>query len=273
MAIKRIVNTEFWTDNKVVDMFTPEDKLFMLYLLTNPHASLLGIYSLSPRVVAFEIGYSVEAVKVLLDRFENKYGIILYSEATQEVAVLNWLKHSIIKGGKPVMDALVTDAKRVKAKYLLAKVVNGLKDEEMLIPTVREFINAQLDECSYIDNMDMVMDMELRERNVPRNVNVTCPNRKSKTSRHKYGSYQNVLLSEEELKKLKTEFPSDWEEWIERVSEYVASKGKGYKDYLATIRSWARREKKGGVVSGTHQRTTSALGKSKGTFDDLRNLI
>ena len=68
-------------------------------------------------------------------------------------------------------------------------------------------------------------------------------NKKEKPRKHKYGQYQNVLLSDDELEKLKTEFPSDWQERIERVSEYCASKGKTYKDYLATIRSWARKDR------------------------------
>jgi hypothetical protein len=41
--IKRIVSTGFWTDDKVLDM-TPDEKLFMLYLITNPHSTQLGIY-------------------------------------------------------------------------------------------------------------------------------------------------------------------------------------------------------------------------------------
>lgn len=65
----------------------------------------------------------------------------------------------------------------------------------------------------------------------------------TKAVRHKYGAYKNVLLSDEDLEKLKAEFPTDWEDRIERVSEYVASKGKPYKDYLATIRRWARADK------------------------------
>lgn len=60
--------------------------------------------------------------------------------------------------------------------------------------------------------------------------------------KHKYGQYNNVLLSDEELNKLKDEF-TDWEERIERVSEYCASKGKSYRNYLATIRSWSKKEK------------------------------
>ena len=64
----------------------------------------------------------------------------------------------------------------------------------------------------------------------------------SKPVRHKYGSYKNVLLSDEEMEKLQAEFPTDWEERIERLSEYIASKGAKYKDFLATIRNWARKE-------------------------------
>lgn len=62
-----------------------------------------------------------------------------------------------------------------------------------------------------------------------------------KPPRHKYGKYANVLLSDEDLDKLKAEFP-DWETRIDRLSEYIASKGAKYKDHLATIRSWARKD-------------------------------
>lgn len=63
-----------------------------------------------------------------------------------------------------------------------------------------------------------------------------------KETRHKYGEYSNVLLSDTDLAKLKAEFPNDWEERIERLSAYMASTGKGYKSHLATIRNWARRD-------------------------------
>ena len=61
--------------------------------------------------------------------------------------------------------------------------------------------------------------------------------------KHKHGQYKNVLLSDEELEKLKQEYPTDYQERIERVSEYCASTGKTYKNYLATIRNWARKDK------------------------------
>lgn len=64
-----------------------------------------------------------------------------------------------------------------------------------------------------------------------------------KPVRQKYGKYNNVLLSDEDMEKLKNEFPSDYEERIERLSEYIASSGKSYKSHLATIRMWARKDK------------------------------
>ena len=64
-----------------------------------------------------------------------------------------------------------------------------------------------------------------------------------KPPRHKYGQYQNVLLTDEDLAKLQAEFPDDWQKRIERLSEYIASTGKSYKNHLATIRNWARMQK------------------------------
>ena len=67
-------------------------------------------------------------------------------------------------------------------------------------------------------------------------------------TRHKYGSYKNVLFTDEEYAKLQAEYPTDYSERIERLSEYIASTGKSYKSHLATIRSWARKD---GVSGGT----------------------
>ena len=68
--------------------------------------------------------------------------------------------------------------------------------------------------------------------------------KKKKPVRHKYGEYNNVLLSDEDHEKLVNEFPIDYQERIERLSEYMASTGKSYKNHLATIRNWARKDKK-----------------------------
>lgn len=81
-----------------------------------------------------------------------------------------------------------------------------------------------------------------------------------KEPRHKYGEYKNVLLTDSDFQKLKDEFPTDWEERIEKLSNYMESKGKAYKNHLATIRMWAKRdaEKENNNVS---RETTSGFNR------------
>ena len=54
-----------------------------------------------------------------------------------------------------------------------------------------------------------------------------------------YGRYNNVFLSDTELSELQEELPGKWEFYIDRLSGYIASTGKKYRNHAATIRRWA----------------------------------
>lgn len=96
----------------------------------------------------------------------------------------------------------------------------------------------------------------------------------SKSVKHKYGMYKNVLLSDEDMLKLKEEFPTDWESRIERLSEYIATKGDKYKNHLAVIRSWARRDRAEAVTTPAYSSfnaedaMTAAMQRSYGEDPD-----
>lgn len=149
MAKFRTVNPKFWSDKKVSETFTPEDKLFMLYLLTNEHSTQLGIYSISVKLMAFELGYSKETICYLLERFENNYNIVRYSNETNEIAIKNFLKHSIYNGGKPVEDLLKKEVRDVKnielLKYIYETNINN-KNNNITLKHILEYI------YNYINN-------------------------------------------------------------------------------------------------------------------------
>lgn len=94
------------------------------------------------------------------------------------------------------------------------------------------------------------------------NIKDIVPQKKKSSSvppvRHKYGEYNNVLLSDIEMEKLQKEFPDDWKSKIEDVSEYVAANGKKYTNFLAVIRRWAKNNK-----MQNNQQGNSRYGKSK----------
>ena len=54
-----------------------------------------------------------------------------------------------------------------------------------------------------------------------------------------YGRYENVILTDKEFSELKAELPDKWEYYIDRLSGYIASTGRKYKNHAATIRRWA----------------------------------
>ena len=92
MAIYRNIQMSFWTDSKVVDEFTPEDRYFYLYLMTNLHTNLAGCYEISLKQASDETGYTKDVVLNLLERFEQVHNVIRYSKETKEVLLLNWSK-------------------------------------------------------------------------------------------------------------------------------------------------------------------------------------
>ncbi|MCD8150421.1 MAG: helix-turn-helix domain-containing protein [Clostridiales bacterium] len=86
--------------------------------------------------------------------------------------------------------------------------------------------------------------------------------RREKEPRHKYGEYSNVLLTDSEYQSLRQEFPRDYRQRIERLSEYMASTGKSYKNHLATIRSWARKDRKESPQKYSHDNYRCEEGES-----------
>lgn len=119
MAKFRQVYTEFWEDPKVQEEFTPEDRYFYLYLLTNPRTTQIGIYQITKKQIAFELGYSTESINALIDRFENHHKLIKYNIETREIAIKNWGRYNFNKVGKPVEDCVRSELSRVKDNDLI----------------------------------------------------------------------------------------------------------------------------------------------------------
>lgn len=63
-----------------------------------------------------------------------------------------------------------------------------------------------------------------------------------KPEKHQHGEFKNVLLTDDELKKLQQKFPSDWQRRIDDLSYAISSKGYKYSSHYATILNWARKD-------------------------------
>ena len=89
---------------------------------------------------------------------------------------------------------------------------------------------------------------------------------KAKPQKHAYGSGKNVLLTDEEYNKLRTQYP-DADQKIENMSLYFLSKGNAgkYKSHYATFLNWERMA----AERDARQMQPKQIPKEK-TFRDLR---
>ncbi|WP_284037063.1 DnaD domain protein [Neobacillus sp. 114] len=125
MAKYRMVRTEFW-ENPVVEEMTPEEKYFYLYLLTNSKTTQIGIYRITKKQMAFHLGYSMETVQALMERFAEQHQLIRYNQETKELAIKFWGEYNLHKGGKPIMDCIISELKEVQDRSLISYVSEGI---------------------------------------------------------------------------------------------------------------------------------------------------
>ena len=118
MAKFRYVQSNFWDDENLLDEFTPEDKYFYLFLLTNPRTKQCGIYGITIKQIEFYTGYNRESIELLIDRFENKHKKIRYNQKTKELAIKNWLKYN--------------DSTSINTQKCIAKEFNEVKDKSLI---------------------------------------------------------------------------------------------------------------------------------------------
>ena len=155
MAIYRHVHVEFWKDPKVLEELTPEDKLFFIYLLTNPNTTQIGVYKITKKQIAFELGFSIESVNALMDRFINNYGLIKYNNDTREICLKNWGKYNLNKLGKPMLDCVRSELKNVDDKSLLEFIKPSISKDEIV---------SLFDEAIYLDKVNDKDDHKYNDR-------------------------------------------------------------------------------------------------------------
>lgn len=130
MSKFRQIYCDFWQNSYIQEELTPEDKLFYLYLMTNTKTTQIGVYSITLKQMAFDLGYSIETIKSLMLRFEEYHKLIKYDTETKEIAILKWGKN-FTKGGTPMEACVKKEFEETKNKDLVRLVLPDIKNEKM----------------------------------------------------------------------------------------------------------------------------------------------
>ena len=110
----------------------------------------------------------------------------------------------------------------------------------VLLPADKKLSVREQESCPP-DGQDIVRQRD-RKLSTNNNYREITTEQKQVSKSAALGHYKNVFLTPDELTELRKTVP-DCDGYIERLSNYMASKGTTYRNHAATIRSWALRDK------------------------------
>ncbi len=202
----------------------------------------------NPKRIQRAIGASDDDMKLL----NAKNFVIRFGSGI--VVIKHWRIHNYIRGDRLKGTVYAEERKMLDVKgngaYTIKPELTRIEDDRAdicqsnvshLSDKCQSNVSQMTDACPANvsigkDSIDKVSIGEVKE------INARARVREKKPVKHRYGEYKNVLLTDEELEKLKERFPQDWERRIEDLSLGIESKGYKYKSHYAAILSWARRD-------------------------------
>lgn len=212
----------------------------------NSGVFVMGQIAYTDKMLATIFRMKESTVQLALHTFEQ-FGMIKIIDGV--ITIPNWEKHQNLD-------------KMEQAKEQTRLRVAKHREKQKLLAVRNVTVTQDVTQCN-ADRLEEEKDLDLDKESI-----IEPP---KKETRHKYGAYNNVLLSDSDLEKLKAEFP-DYKERIERLSEYIASTGKSYKNHLATIRSWAKKDKQQksyGQRTAAEKNAGYCFSQNEDSLDDL----
>lgn len=258
MSKNRMINTRFWMDN-FIENCDPIEKLLFLYLLTNNETNLLGIYEIAIRRIAFDSGIDKDMVLKIFDRFE-KAGKAMYLDG--HVVLHNFTKHQKYNGKmltsaknsfEVLPNSLISNEKMIPILKGIERVCKGyIKPFDNINLNSNLNLNTNINSNSnlkekeevkestfFLNESDNVLIEEQEEVQSDIKLNTEDKRKKVAPKKEKFGEHQNVMLTEDECKKLRAKYSMEDINWIiEKLSNFKLSKGKTYKSDYGAINTW-----------------------------------
>ncbi|WP_411678864.1 DnaD domain protein [Clostridium thailandense] len=248
MAFYRYIRTGFWQDDFISEL-TPEEKYFYLYLMTNLKTTQCGIFILVKKIAEAELGYSRETIEKLLKRFVE-YGKIAYSEKTNEVMLLNWMKHNFSDSINTVL-CINKELKVVKNKefittmykvclendYDVKKIFKGIDIEGISIEDKEETLEDEEGPCEPLEKKEIKKE---KEKSSSKN-NITKKNNNEKSIKKILSEFNKKICKatsrdKEKLRSWRRYFEEDV--IIEAINEAVKYKARHIGYIETVINNW-----------------------------------
>ena len=224
MAGYRTFNPSFWDDDFILDL-SKDEKYFYFYLITNPKTTLWGIYEISFKVINFQTGLSIDMIKKLIIKLQDKRKII-FDESTNEICIRNYLRHNF-NSSPLVIKSIVSGFKGIKNQNLI-QYLNGI--DTLSIPYTYPIDTPCIPTVIVIDTVTNTVNDSFKVLNKDLDT--------KKDTKQSYGEYKKVLLTEKQFNKLHNDYVNA-DELIKFFDEYMEEKPSYKSDnHNLAIRRW-----------------------------------
>lgn len=225
MAIYRNIQMAFWSDTKIADDFTAKDKYLYLYLLTNPHTNLCGCYEISMSQIALETSLDKKEIKNIIARLQDIHKVILFSNDTKEVLIINYHKYNWTSSEKfriPLQKE-IQNIKNEGFKAYLWDLYNGI--DTVSIP--------------YQYGSDTTVTVTVTVTDTDKDINNKNIKENKEEQKKSYGESGNVKLTEKQYNKLVEDYgEEETKKAIEYLDGYIADRKYKSEDNNRALRRW-----------------------------------
>lgn len=161
----RQIDARFWTDPKIRELNLADRHTF-LYLLTNPHTNMLGLYLLPLPYMADDLQQPLNTCRTAVERLSNA-NLIIYDQANRMMFVNHFLKYNTVAGNKREMGA-VNKLQELPPTFLLANLLDAVIQYQPKLQLLTEALESVTKNDQRIPDQRTIngrsMDVELQEQ-------------------------------------------------------------------------------------------------------------
>lgn len=239
MATRRMINLSIIDSDTFLEMAVSSQSLYFHSIARADDDGILD----SPKKVMRICGANDDDLKLLIVK-----GFVIPFNADKIIVITHWHLHNTIRPDRKIP----TVHQDILQQLCENKgVYTPLAQYDSQMPVVSQpNVNQVSTECRHSRVECNIIESNVLEDSGESTPSSAPPPKKSsqKSERHKYGEYNHVLLTDEQLKKLNEDFGNNTVVmYIKKIDEYCQQTGKTYKDYNLTIRNWIGKD---GVSSG-----------------------
>ena len=200
----RIIYTKFWDDSYISDL-SPSEKLVFLYYLTNGLVNIIHCYECPDKKVSFDTGIDRGILSKIKTRFHTDKKMVFFKDW---IYLVNAIRYEEYKGN---LNEIAIKKTIEKLPIDVLDWYNNIIDRGMIgvyIPTINH-------KSEIINNKSIINNKKIED------------------------------IKEEDINKIAEDYKvpvSFVLSKIDDIKNYTASTGKVYRDYLATLRNWVKKD-------------------------------